>query len=322
MTNKRFTEAELVATLWFTRWVRATVMRFRKESGKESGGLPELDKERLAALRRFVALPHYDDPEYYEEALVEQDIAMSKRFREAELAADLWFMRWVRTTAFRFSTAGGPSELDNERLAALRRFATLPHYDDTKSYDEEEIAKWAEGMTEYNPTPEELDAILQHEYGSYGVELPEWYLKRFDPPEHNDNSAIPEETKGIAIMTEEKTFTLPVEAVEAAAKAIREADGAMFDGDDELEPKLTDLGATELANVALSAAMPILFAKMREQKAQLDTATAQLDAVKAQVEIWEAQEEMKGDDLAAHVSKGAFRIASVRIRAALRITTK
>lgn len=54
----------------------------------------------------------------------------SKRFSDAELAAELWFKRWVRSTALRLSDVGGPSELDNERLATLRRFATLPHYDE------------------------------------------------------------------------------------------------------------------------------------------------------------------------------------------------
>ena len=55
---------------------------------------------------------------------------MNKRFTDAELAAELWFMRWVRCTAKRLSDYGGPSEKDNERLAALRRFASLPHYDE------------------------------------------------------------------------------------------------------------------------------------------------------------------------------------------------
>jgi hypothetical protein len=30
-------------------------------------------------------------------------------------------------------------------------------------------------MSRENPTPEELDAIEQHQYGSYGVNLPDWY---------------------------------------------------------------------------------------------------------------------------------------------------
>jgi hypothetical protein len=33
-------------------------------------------------------------------------------------------------------------------------------------------------MSRENPTPDELSAIQQHEYGSYGVELPDWYLNR------------------------------------------------------------------------------------------------------------------------------------------------
>jgi hypothetical protein len=54
----------------------------------------------------------------------------NKRFTEAELGASYWFMRWVRCSALRLSDYGGPSELDNERLATLRRFASLPHYDE------------------------------------------------------------------------------------------------------------------------------------------------------------------------------------------------
>lgn len=186
--SKRFTEAELVATLWFTRWVRSTVRRFNK-----THHFSELDNERVAVLRRFASLPHYDDPDYHEEEPPKQEVETSERFREAELAADLWFMLWVRSSAFRFSTVGGPSELDNERLAALRRFATLPHYDDSDSYKEEEFANWAEGMSRYNPTPDELDAILQYEYGSYGVELPEWYLNRFNQPDPEEVSVTTEE---------------------------------------------------------------------------------------------------------------------------------
>lgn len=54
----------------------------------------------------------------------------TKRLTEAELGASYWLKRWVRCSALRFSNSGGPSELDNERLATLHRFATLPHYDE------------------------------------------------------------------------------------------------------------------------------------------------------------------------------------------------
>lgn len=30
-------------------------------------------------------------------------------------------------------------------------------------------------MTQENPTPEELDAILQLQNGDYGIEVPEWW---------------------------------------------------------------------------------------------------------------------------------------------------
>jgi hypothetical protein len=59
----------------------------------------------------------------------------NKRFTSAELAAELWFMRWVRQVARRYSDVGGPSKLDNERLSTLRRFATLPHYDEEGNDD-------------------------------------------------------------------------------------------------------------------------------------------------------------------------------------------
>lgn len=35
-------------------------------------------------------------------------------------------------------------------------------------------------MSRENPTTEEIDAILQHEYGAYGVELPDWYISPSD----------------------------------------------------------------------------------------------------------------------------------------------
>lgn len=50
-------------------------------------------------------------------------------------------------------------------------------------------------MSKDNPTPDELDSILQHSYGAYGVELPDWYandpgcLKGFY--EKTDNSKHP-----------------------------------------------------------------------------------------------------------------------------------
>lgn len=127
-----------------------------------------------------------------------------KRLTNAELAAAYWFMRWVRSTALRFSKVGGPSTRDNERLAAMRRFASLPHYDDPEHYDDEPL----------------------------------------------------------------------------------------MDGS------------------ALEATMKAMSAKLLEQQAQLD-------AVRAQVEIWEAQN-TEGDDLASHVSREAFRLACLRIRAALK----
>lgn len=58
-----------------------------------------------------------------------------KRFTDAELAAELWFRRLVRQVARQYSDVGGPSKLDNERLATLRRFATLPHYDEEGNND-------------------------------------------------------------------------------------------------------------------------------------------------------------------------------------------
>jgi hypothetical protein len=30
-------------------------------------------------------------------------------------------------------------------------------------------------MSREHPTPDELEALLQHMYGGYGVELPHWY---------------------------------------------------------------------------------------------------------------------------------------------------
>ncbi|MFE4229140.1 hypothetical protein ACFRJ8_14770 [Arthrobacter sp. NPDC056886] len=35
-------------------------------------------------------------------------------------------------------------------------------------------------MSKDAPTPEEVDAILQHQYGAYGVNLPDWYLTPSD----------------------------------------------------------------------------------------------------------------------------------------------
>lgn len=63
----------------------------------------------------------------------------SKRLSNAELTAAYWFMRWVRCSALRFSDFGGPTKLDNERLAAMRRFASLPHYDDPEYYGDEPL---------------------------------------------------------------------------------------------------------------------------------------------------------------------------------------
>lgn len=54
----------------------------------------------------------------------------NKRFTTAELLAELWWVRWLRQVAWRYSDVGGPSREDNERLATLKRFAKLPHYDE------------------------------------------------------------------------------------------------------------------------------------------------------------------------------------------------
>jgi hypothetical protein len=38
-------------------------------------------------------------------------------------------------------------------------------------------------MTREHPTSEELDAIEQHQYGAYGVNLPDWYTTPSDARE-------------------------------------------------------------------------------------------------------------------------------------------
>jgi hypothetical protein len=144
----------------------------------------------------------------------------------------------------------------------------------------------------YSPTTKELSAILQHQYGAYGVELPDWYVQEMTQRTSAEDVALPED------------------AVKAAAKAIREADDAMFDDEDEdFTPTLTDAGATELASVALTAASPFMFAKIQEQQAQLE-------AVRAQLQEWETQE-MGGEDLAALTARFAFELVCKRLRAAL-----
>lgn len=148
-----------------------------------------------------------------------------KRFTNAELAAAYWLMRWVRSTALRFSKVGGPSKRDNERLAAMRRFISLPHYDDPEHYEDEP-----------------LKGNLDSEVGS------------------------------------------------------------------ELVPSESLLSDMDYS--ALKTVMNAMSAKMQEQQAQLD-------AVRAQVEVWEAQN-TEGEDLASHVSREAFRLACLRIRAALK----
>lgn len=60
----------------------------------------------------------------------------------------------------------------------------------------------------------------------------------------------------------------PEEAMAAAARAIKSADDATFDGsEDEFLPTLTDIGAAELARAALEAAAPHLLAQALEDAA-------------------------------------------------------
>lgn len=141
----------------------------------------------------------------------------------------------------------------------------------------------------YNPTVDELEAILQHQYGAYGVELPDWYVQ---------NMSVKENAAGF-----------PLEAVAAVAKVIWDADDAAFSGDYDYSPRLSEVGATELAGAALKAAAPIMFAKMQEQQAQLD-------AVKAQLEVWEKQS-MEGNDLTSITARFAFETVCKRLRTAL-----
>lgn len=60
----------------------------------------------------------------------------NKRFSTAELLSELWWLRWLRQVSWRYSDVGGPSKEDNERLATLKRFAKLPHYDEIEMDDE------------------------------------------------------------------------------------------------------------------------------------------------------------------------------------------
>lgn len=64
------------------------------------------------------------------------DTGKNKRFSTAELLAELWWLRWLRQVSWRYSDVGGPSKEDNERLATLKRFAHLPHYDEIGMNDE------------------------------------------------------------------------------------------------------------------------------------------------------------------------------------------
>ena len=54
----------------------------------------------------------------------------SKRFTDAEILAQLWHTRFINQAAMRYSSLGAPGKLDRERVKALIRFATLPHYDE------------------------------------------------------------------------------------------------------------------------------------------------------------------------------------------------
>jgi hypothetical protein len=54
--TKRFTDAEILAVLWHTRFINQAAMRY------SSLGAPgKLDRERVATLIRFAKLPHYDE---------------------------------------------------------------------------------------------------------------------------------------------------------------------------------------------------------------------------------------------------------------------
>lgn len=45
-------------------------------------------------------------------------------------------------------------------------------------------------MSREHPTPDELSAIEQHQYGSYGVELPDWYLENYSEPAETSGTPV------------------------------------------------------------------------------------------------------------------------------------